>query len=324
MPLRVRLAWDTTLRNAVLKVMIRAIFAWLRARGKERGVVGGKCGAVSLTQNFGGSFNLNIHFHVMVLDGVFDADGRFCATGSPSTSDVQDLVDTIRSRVERMLVKRGVVDEEPEDGQRVLFATSAQGMCSEGRRPGRWRGASERPGRTLPKRCAQSGWYNLHAGVTANGHDRAALERLCRYVARPAVSRERLSIKDGRVVLRLKSPWDDGTTDLFFTPEAFAERMAALVAVPRVHGIQYFGVLAPAAKDRARVVADAGPAPGKPKKAPGRIPWAELLDRVFAIDVMRCERCGGQAFVRSFVVINAGPVVWPRAGPGLLFGEDVA
>ena len=29
-------------------------------------------------------------------------------------------------------------------------------------------------------------------------------------------------------------------------------------------------------------------------KAPARFPWAELLRRVFDLDALRCQRCGGR------------------------------
>ena len=40
-------------------------------------------------------------------------------------------------------------------------------------------------------------------------------------------------------------------------------------------------------------------------KAPTRIPWAELLERVFRIDVLRCERCGGRMTVLAFLTERA-------------------
>jgi hypothetical protein len=36
--------------------------------------------------------------------------------------------------------------------------------------------------------------FSLHAGVAAGAHERSKLERLCRYISRPAVSEKRLSL----------------------------------------------------------------------------------------------------------------------------------
>ena len=61
----------------------------------------------------------------------------------------------------------------------------------------------------------------------------------------------------------------------------------------------------------------------------GRHPWAELLRRVFAVDVLRCPRCGGRravlaaihegqvvrAILASLGLPTAAPVVHTARGP---------
>ena len=60
----------------------------------------------------------------------------------------------------------------------------------------------------------------MHAGVAVPARDRARLERLGRYVARPPVATERLSrLPDGRLLYRLKRRWRDGTTAVVFEPQ---------------------------------------------------------------------------------------------------------
>jgi hypothetical protein len=45
------------------------------------------------------------------------------------------------------------------------------------------------------------------------------LERLCRYITRPAVSMKRVSlIRNGQVRYALKTPWRNGTTHVIFEP----------------------------------------------------------------------------------------------------------
>lgn len=62
--------------------------------------------------------------------------------------------------------------------------------------------------------------FSLHAGVAARADQRDKLERLCRYICRPAVSEKRLSpTNNGLVRYRLKTPYRDGTTHVFFEPE---------------------------------------------------------------------------------------------------------
>ena len=66
--------------------------------------------------------------------------------------------------------------------------------------------------------------FSLHAGVATKAHERDRLEKVCRYIARPAVSEERLSINDqGDVIYKFKKPWDDGTTAMKLTPMELME-----------------------------------------------------------------------------------------------------
>ena len=52
---------------------------------------------------------------------------------------------------------------------------------------------------------------SLHAAVRCGADQRTQLERLCRYITRPALANERLSRNaKGQVVLRLKSAYRDG------------------------------------------------------------------------------------------------------------------
>ena len=54
---------------------------------------------------------------------------------------------------------------------------------------------------------AKNSGFSLHAGVATKAHERDRLERICRYIARPAVSEDRLSTNDqGGVIYRFKKP----------------------------------------------------------------------------------------------------------------------
>ena len=61
--------------------------------------------------------------------------------------------------------------------------------------------------------CADIDGFSLHAAVRCTADDRRALEQLCRYITRPALANERVQPNAaGQVVLKLKTPWPDGTT----------------------------------------------------------------------------------------------------------------
>ena len=69
--LRYLLAWDHKLCRAVLGVAVRAVLGFYRRRARCAGVPDGRSGAVTVIQRFGGGLQLNVHFHSLVLDGVF-------------------------------------------------------------------------------------------------------------------------------------------------------------------------------------------------------------------------------------------------------------
>jgi hypothetical protein len=78
--------------------------------------------------------------------------------------------------------------------------------------------------------CADIDGFSLHAAVQVESHDRKPLEQLCRYITRPALSDEQVQLDAaGRLELKLKTPWRDGTTHLVMTPLVFMQRVAVLV-----------------------------------------------------------------------------------------------
>ncbi|MGH8652492.1 MAG: transposase [Gammaproteobacteria bacterium] len=160
-----------------------------------------------------------------------------------------------------------------------------------------------RAARPTQQRCVNEQGFSLHAEVRLAINQRHKLEHLCRYIARPAIANERLTLnRAGEVVLQLKSPYHDGTTYIVMEPLEFMQRLAALVPRPRLHLIRFHGVLAPNARLRAEIIpsppvnandklADHGDP--LPPSALARIRWAQLLKRVFDIDIEHCPHCGG-------------------------------
>jgi hypothetical protein len=153
------------------------------------------------------------------------------------------------------------------------------------------------------RKAAESSGFSLHAGIAAKASQRDKLEHLARYVSRPAVAIERLSLTEGGYMrCALKTPYRDGTTHVIFEPEDFIARLAALVPKPRAHLTRYHGVFAPASPDRAQVVPgthaaankahERGEASGTDRRR--ALMWAQRLKRVFAIDIEVCRRCGGR------------------------------
>ena len=84
--------------------------------------------------------------------------------------------------------------------------------------------------------CADLQGFSPHAAVHGDADDRQALEQLCRYITRPALSDERVQLNAaGQVKLKPKTPWRDGTTHLAMSPLEFMQRLVTLAPRPRLH-----------------------------------------------------------------------------------------
>jgi len=103
--LRYLLAFDHALCRAVLGVVVRTLLGWYRRRARRAGVADGRSGTVTVVQRFGSGLELNVHLHVLGLDGVFAAgvDGtlRFHRLPPPTDADIAVLVTTVARRLGR-------------------------------------------------------------------------------------------------------------------------------------------------------------------------------------------------------------------------------
>ena len=78
----------------------------------------GATGAVTLIQRFGSALNLNIHFHILFLDGVYvyhdNRPPRFQRVKAPNKDELEDLVQLISQRVDRCLERQGLLERDTE------------------------------------------------------------------------------------------------------------------------------------------------------------------------------------------------------------------
>jgi hypothetical protein len=283
--------------------------------------------AVTLIQRFGSALNLNIHFHMLFLDGVYvgeaDSTAQFRWVKAPTNSELTQLTHTIAQRLARYLERQGLLERDAESSYLALESEDEDPMdqlrghsityrIAVGPQQGRkvftlQTLPDERDGYEAPAAGNVAG-FSLHAGVAAKANQRDKLERLCRYITRPAISEKRLSLtRQGKVRYELKTPYRDGTTHVIFEPVDFIAKLAALVPKPRVNLTRFHGVFAPNSKHRAWVT-PAKRGKGRQKvadeqdeKTPAQrhmsMTWAQRLKRVFNIDVETCRVCGGTAKV---------------------------
>jgi hypothetical protein len=77
----------------------------------------GAAGGVTLIQRFGSALSLNIHFHMLVLDGAYFVGTEppvFRRIASPSAAERQVLVERLAERIGRALERRGLLSPDAE------------------------------------------------------------------------------------------------------------------------------------------------------------------------------------------------------------------
>ncbi|MEY3902455.1 MAG: hypothetical protein RL189_1761, partial [Pseudomonadota bacterium] len=200
------------------------------------GIEKGLSGLVVFIQRFGSAANLNIHFHVIALDGVYEKKStgclKFYAAQAPTNESIQNLVGRISTKINNLLIKKGYL-EKVEDMVLVgnideIFSDSSQNSFEDIHLPAQAASVAHRiafgPNAGQPVRrlktqtslwpseqnfksnstaCVSAGGYSVHAETAIKANERERLEKLVRYMARPAISDERVII-EGPQSIRVK------------------------------------------------------------------------------------------------------------------------
>jgi len=176
---------------------------------------------------------------MLMLDGVYEPVAarpdkpRLHRARAPTSAQLTQLADTIAHRVRRHLARQGWLEREDEsaflsdragcdDGMDGLRMSSITYRIATGKHAGRKVATLQTipaDNGSLEGDAGKVGGFSLHAGVAAEAHESQKPERLCRTIARPAISEKRLSLSpQGRVRYQLKTPWRNGTTHVEFEP----------------------------------------------------------------------------------------------------------
>jgi hypothetical protein len=189
-----------------------------------------------------------------LVDGVFEAVAGDVDVNADAAADVQAPPPSVNFHLASAIDQADVAQVQTTLQKRILRAFVARGLL-------------ESCNAKDMLAYAHSG-FSVDAGVCIQAHDRAALERLLRYCARPPFAMERLRKAGAALVYRCAKQRSEPTSDkrgaktdeLTLTPLGLIDRIAALVPPPRTHRHRYFGVLAPNSPLRAAVTALAAPA----------------------------------------------------------------
>jgi len=187
-------------------------------------------GAVAAVQRVDSAVRLNVHFHIIQIDGVYlrqDAATdhgplSFYPLPTPSRAETTRVASRIAARVEVILKKHGrsldpdEADSDPTEPEldhpalAACYSAAALGVDVGGERAGQptlrlvhgdgSQGSADAPLDDEP--VAEVRGINLYGKQWIDGRDRKQMERLFRYITRPPVAQERLSLRpDGTLLL---------------------------------------------------------------------------------------------------------------------------
>ena len=77
-----------------------------------------KSAILPICQRFGSALNLNVHFHMLFLDGVYverpDGSLRFRWVRAPTSAELAGLTQTLARRIGRFLERQGLLELDAE------------------------------------------------------------------------------------------------------------------------------------------------------------------------------------------------------------------
>jgi hypothetical protein len=117
-PLRLPFARQPDTLSRCLAVIIRAIDTDLVHRAGLTRTSGAQTIIVTLIQRFGSVLNLNIHLHMIALDGVYAVgksdQTKFHRVKAPNQTELRTLLNRVIQRVVRKLEREDLLNPDPE------------------------------------------------------------------------------------------------------------------------------------------------------------------------------------------------------------------
>jgi len=330
-PMRHWVAKSKKLMSTVQRIVIDVIQSHYKNQASSQGLENPTPGTITFIQRWGSALNLNPHLHILCTDGVYYRHGE--ESRFRNMTDLTDrALEQILARITERMVRHfrrlrylnleGEVIQLPETddlfqdhpGLSQIVGASIAGRVAFGPNTGqkvtaigKGFGYEEEIPLAKGKLCYSLNGFSIHARTKTNTLERKGLERLIQYMARGPLGIQRLEvIGQNSVLLRLKTPWRDGTHSLTFTFSEFLEKLTALIPPPRSALVRWGGCFAPASPYRKEIVLRPHAKKGFDRETEETTPQvrfnrSKLLARTFKVDVDTCADCGGKVRIMGAI-----------------------
>ncbi len=299
--LRYYLYHDPKITSKVLKIFLDEISKQLKQHIDIPPDSKIKLGGVSFIHRFGALLNVHLHFHCVVIEGLFIADTkdqlRYQPVHDITDKDIHEVQERVRLRVLKAFKRWKLIKDYEADNMKS------------------WQGGVG---------------FSVDGSVKLHKNDSKGLERLLRYCARPVFASERLQqLSNNLLIYKPDKQWKNSNGQSYaqhsitISPVEFIEKIATLVPPPRIHRHRYFGVLAPNSSYREQVTSHASQSlddgvititdslkdistesddtSSIKKGTSSHYLWAILIARIYAVFPLICPDCGGQMKIIAFI-----------------------
>ena len=160
-----------------------------------------------------------MHLHQLCIDGPNELGLErrpidFWAGGKPEISEIAEVLRVIIDKLISYLEKQGIISKDQTKDQEQEFqlpisdedvfsklqASSITYRFATGKSKGKkaivLKALDDGDHNSPSGLVAEHSGFSLHAGIATKALERDKLERICRYIARPAVAEEKLSLDD--------------------------------------------------------------------------------------------------------------------------------
>ena len=283
----------------------------------------------SVIQRMDQQCKLFVHWHILCAEGTWceTAKGPKFEPAPPLKQHVvQQVFEDVLKRIDRQIAKLPDPIEEPGKFMKdlnpalsALLNNAMLGRQTSGKDAGKpqkvefGKGPQVHNIKPHGRNCCEADGYSLHANRTVARQDREGLEKLCKYLCRPAVPADRLEMAENPVGnrsirIKLKTVKEGGITSVLVSPQDLVIRALAQIPLPFRKAVRYHGAFGGNSKIRPDVVPDGQKKKTKRKKAKAcgmkdestKLTWEQALRRAFGWEVLNCL-CGGKRIVLAVV-----------------------
>jgi hypothetical protein len=245
-----------------------------------------KTASVVSYQSFGDLLRFNPHYHCLVLEGGIDETGSFHHI---PIKDTASLTEVFRRRVIKLFVDRGLLDRR--------FALKILSWKHSG--------------------------FSVDASVSIPASSKKARVNLSQYIIRHPVSLQKILYvcSNGTVIYKTKYNEYFKKNIKLFSADDFIAELTIHIPPKHKHLIRYYGLYSSRSKGKAnkdgslvrftyrpetsgdvQLVGSPDEYPVTVSNKASRQSWARLIQKVYEVDPLICEKCGHE--MRVFAIIT--------------------